>query len=151
MHRAEQILQAAATAIQAYSGLNAAVFKHRTLPLSADDQELSAVSLNQGADEPLTDGGYSNLQFVDSMSTVKVTLYAQASTQEEVYAELLRLRVIVHKAILAAPRTLGLSFVMAIRYAGASDPEYSTEGSPLAGRMECGFAVDYRMNLTDPE
>ncbi len=151
MHRVEQVLQAAATAVEVQSGLAAAVHTHRTLPLSAEDQELPAVCVNQGDDAPLDDAGYSNLSFADSRSELKMVLYAQGSSQQEAYTDLVRLRTAVHKAMLAAPRTLGLDFVMGIAYGGASEPEYSTEGSPLAGRMECAFAVQYRMNLTDPE
>lgn len=151
MHRSEQILQAAVTAIEAQSGIAASVFAHRTLPLNAEDQELPAVCVNHGEDDPAEDGGYSNLAYIDSATQLRVSLYAQGSTQAEVAAELDRLRVSVHKAMLAAPRTLGLSFVMSIGYGGAGAPQYSVEGSPLAGMRECGFSVLYRMNLTDPE
>lgn len=151
MHRAEQILQAAATAIAAQSGIAASVRTHDSLPLSAEDQELPAVSVNQGEDSPTDDDGFGNLAFIDSLSQLKLVLKAQGSTQQEVATELVRLRVVTHKAMMASPRTLGLSFVMGIQYGGASEPEYTTEGSPLAGRMECAFSVLYRMNLTDPE
>jgi hypothetical protein len=150
MHRVEQVLQATAAAIEAQPGLGAAVHQHRTLSMNAEDQELPGICVNQGPDEPIGETGYSNLAFVDSQSNLKITLYAQGSTQLDVAAELLRQRVLVHKAILASPFTLGLSFVMGIAYGGAGEPEYSTEGSPLAGRMECSFAVLYRMNTTDP-
>jgi len=151
MHRAEQILQATAALVAAQSGLDAAVFTHRTLSLSADDQEIPAVCVNDGDDDPLGEQGYNNLSFIDSVVQLKLTLYAQGSSQAEVAAELDRLRVVVHKAMLQSPRDLGLSFVMAIGYGGAAEAEYSTEGSPLAGSRECAFSVMYRMNLTDPE
>lgn len=151
MHREEQILQAAKAAVEAQSGIAAAVFAHRTLTLNAEDQELPAVCVNTGADSPEAEGGYDNLAFVDSVAELQFTLYAQGSTQEDVAAELARLRVCVHKAMLALPRTLGLTFLNGIRYGGADEAEYSTEGSPLAGSRNCVFAVAYRMNLTDPE
>lgn len=152
MHRAEQILQAAATAIEAMTDIGAAVFKHRTLSLSAEDQELPAVCVNTGADNPIAEGGYTNLAFIDSRLELKISIYAQGSTQEDVDAELVRLRVVTHKALLASPRDLGLpDIVQTIGYGGAEEPEYSTEGAPLAGRLNAMFTVDYRMSLTDPE
>jgi hypothetical protein len=151
MHREEQIIQAAKAAIQAQSGLAAAVFAHRTLTLSADDQELPAVCVNNGLDTPLGDLGYSNLAYIDSVLELSVSLYAQAETQEELAAELDRLRVAVEKAMLASPRTLGLAFVQGIGLGIASAPDYSGAGSPLAARRDLSFPVSYRRNLTDPE
>lgn len=151
MHREEQIIQAAKTAIESFTGINAEVLAHSTLSLNADDQELPAVTINNGPDASVDDDGYGNLAFIDSLVEISIGLYAQGSTQQEVASELDRLRVVVHKALLASPRTLGLSFVMGIRYGGAEAPEYSTDGSPLAGRRICTFAVSYRMGIEDPE
>jgi hypothetical protein len=151
MHREEQILQAAAALVAAWPSLGAEVHKHRTLTLSADDQELPAISVNNGDDDPLGERGVTNLAFIDSVTQLKFTLCAQGRDQEEVAAELDRMRVVLHKAMMQSPQTLGLSFVMQIGYGGASEPEYSSEGSPLVGKRECAFSVMYRMNLTDPE
>lgn len=151
MHREEQVLQAAKALIEAEDGIAAAVYSHRTLPLNAEDQELPAIVVNKGSDEPGSEFGYSDMAFVDSVAELQITLYAQGDSQEQVDSELDRLRVAVHAALLQAPRTLGLSFVMGIRYGGAQAPEYSDEGSPLAGRRVCAFSIHYRMNLTDPE
>lgn len=150
MHREEQILQAAVTAIEAVSGLNAAVFAHKTLTLSGEDQEMPAVCVNNGSDDPTDSDGAANLAYVDSLASLQFTVYAQASTQEDVATELDRLRVAVHQAMMASPRTLSLSFVTGIQYGGAQEPEYSTSGSPLAGRRTSTFAVMYRMNIADP-
>lgn len=151
-HRAEQVLQAAKSAIESQSDVGAAVFDHRTLSLSADDQELPAICVNEGPDQPSSDTGYDNIAFVDSNFRLDISLYAQGSTQKEVATELVRLRSVVHRALMAAPRELGLTdIVMGIAYGGADKPSYTTEGSPLAGQMDCSFTVLYRMNLTDPD
>jgi hypothetical protein len=149
MHREGQILDAVKTAVEEQTGL--AVFLHRTLPLNAEDQELPAACINAGADTPTGEEGYDNLAYIDSVCELGITLYAQGSSQEEVASELDRLRVLTHKAMLASPRDLGLTFVIGIRYGGAAAPEYSDSGSPLAGKREVSFSVLYRMNLTDPE
>lgn len=151
-HRAEQVLQAAKSAIEAQSDVGAAVFDHRTLSLSADDQELPAICVNEGPDSPFSDTGYSNFAFVDSSYRLDILLYAQGSTQKEVATELMRLRSVVHRAMLADPRDFGLPLiVMGVAYGGADQPTYSQEGSPLAGSLQCFFSVSYRMNLTDPD
>lgn len=151
MHREEQIIQAAKAAIEAQSGLAAAVFAHRTLTLNADDQELPAVVVNNGADTSPDDDGVTNLAFIDSVVELQISLAAQGETQQEIASELDRLRVSVHKALMASPRDLGLSFVLGIQYGGAGEPEYPQEGSPLGGRRDVSFSVLYRMNIADPE
>lgn len=151
MHRAEQIIQAATSAIAAEADVAAAVFAHRTLSVGADDQELPAICVNDGPDQPLAESGYSNLAYVDSNLALDIYIYAQGETQQDVADELYRLRSVVHRALLADPRTLGLSFVMGIAYGGADKPDYATDGAPLAGVMSVSYSVMYRMDLTDPE
>ncbi len=151
MHRAEQIIQAATTAIAGQSDVAAAVFAHRTLSLSAADQELPAICVNDGPDQPTAENGYSNLAFVDSSLRLDISIYAQGDTQQDVATELYRLRSVVHRALLADPRTLGLSFVMGIAYGGADKPDYPPDGAPLAGSMDVSYSVMYRMDLTSPE
>jgi len=151
MHRAEQILQAAVSAIADETDLAASVYGHRYLSLSPDDQELPAICVNDGPDQPVAESGYSNLAYVDSQLRLDISIYAQGDTQQAVADELYRLRSVVHRAMLVSPRDLGLSsFVMGIGYGGADKPDYTTDGSPLAGRMDCSFVVLYRMDLTSP-
>ena len=151
MHREEQIVQAAAAALRASSGLAAAVLEHSTLSMSAPDQELPAVCINQGPDEELAEGGVTNLAYLDSLTTLTFSLYAQAPTQYDVAQELSRLRTEVHKVLLASPRTLGLSFVMGVFYRGATAVEYGEDGELLSGMRVCTFSFLYRMNIADPE
>lgn len=152
MHRAEQIIQAAVSIIEAQADVAAAVFAHRTLTQSAVDQELPAICVNDGTDYPTSDTGYSNLAYVDSNLRLDLSLYAQGSSQQEVATALYRLRSVVHRALLADPRDLALPLiVMGVAYGGADKPVYTTEGDPLAGRLDCFFTVAYRMNLTDPD
>jgi hypothetical protein len=150
MHRALEVLNAAAAVVQAQTDLGAAVFPHRILTLSEKDQELPAVCPRIGADDPLTDRGVANLSFIDSQITITFGLYARASSEPELMAELMRLRAVVHRALMA-DQTLGLPFVMGVLYLGAAEPELDAAGSLIAGRVDASFAVEYRMNLTDPE
>lgn len=148
MHRAEQIVDAAVTLLDA--ALSAQVFKARTLSLSNEDGELPAITVNIGTDDPVSDLGADNLRFIDSLLELRLTAYAQDTSQSAVLTDLMALRVGVHKALMA-DQTLGLGFVMSTRYGGADAPEVATEGAYLAGRLDMTFRVLYRMSVTDPE
>lgn len=150
MHRAEQIVDAVVSALLASATLPSAIYKARSLSLSESDGELPAVTVNIGADDPVSDLGTDNLAFIDSILEVRCSAYAQDTSQAAVMADLLELRVGIHKALMA-DQSLGLSFVMATRYGGAEAPEIATEGAYLAGRLDCTFRVHYRMSVTDPE
>lgn len=150
MHRAEQILEAVVSAIESQADRGAAVVPHLALTLSEDDQELPAVAVRLGSDDPVSELGTSNLAYIDSVLQIRCTVYARHVDQAEEARELMRLRSVVHRALMA-DQTLGLDFVMGVRYGGASEPERDAAGGQIAGRMDCLFGVLYRMNLTDPE
>lgn len=146
MHRALEVLNAAAAAVQARTDLDAAVLPHRVLTLSEEDQELPAVCLRIGEDEAVGDGGFANLVTIDSRLAVTVGLYAKASTESELMAELMRLREAVELSFFA-DQTLGLPFVMSTFYVGCAAPEVDVAGALLAGRIDCQFAVEYRTTI----
>jgi len=145
-HRAEQVIQAAASKISAQTDVGAPVYPHRVLSLSDEDQEIPAICPLQGADEPLE----WNFAFIDSELELRVAAYAKKATEVELAAELARMRAAIHRALLSDP-TLGLAFVLSTTYRGASEPEKDTSGGLVAGKHEFLFAVQYRMNTTDPE
>lgn len=147
-HRAEQIIDAVVAAIPETAQR---VFKHRRDSLSAEEQELPATSVDEGDDVPLDDDGASNIQFLDSMLTVETTAFAEESTEELLKAKLSELRVINHKALMAGDRSLGLDFVIDVKYAGADAPEIERAGEIFAGKRTSRWLVHYRMNITDPE
>lgn len=150
MHRAGQILNAAAAAVAGRATLGASVFKHLAATLSEDAQELPAIGVRLGDDDVLSDAGVTNLAFLDSAVTLRFKTYAVASDQEALGEELLRLRSEVHRALFA-DQTLGLPFVMGITYGGALEPETDDGASRFIGRQELAVRVLYRMNLTDPD
>jgi hypothetical protein len=150
VHRALQVLNALAAALIARTDLAAAVLPNRAVSLSEDDQELPAVCPRIAADDALNDRGVTNLSFIDSQLTIVVGLYARASTEADLVLELMRLRSAVHRGVMA-DQTFGLSFVVGTLYLGAAEPELDASGAMLAGRVDCSFAVEYRMNVTDPD
>jgi hypothetical protein len=150
VHRALQILNAVSNAIAVRTDLDAVVLPNRLLTLSEQDQELPAVCPRIAEDNALTDRGVTNLSFIDSQLTIVIALYARASTEAELVLELMRLRSVVHRGVMA-DRTFGLPFVVGALYLGAAEPELDASGAMLAGRVDCSFAVEYRMNVTDPD
>jgi len=148
-HRAQQIIAATAAALAASSSLGAAVYTHRRLSLSDEDQELPAVSVNYGSDDPLSDLGVTNIAFIDSLLELAVTLVARGDSEQDVLDELLRLRAAQHVALMA-DRSLGLAFVIDTRYGGAAAPDVDVSLNRPAGALTCRWLVHYRMNLSDP-
>jgi hypothetical protein len=147
MHRAEQIIDAAVAAIPT-TAQN--VYKDRKDSLSESDQELPATSVDEGEDRPLDDDGANVMPFVDSLLTVETTVFAREPTEQAVKAKLAELRVINHIAMMGNDRTLGLAFVIDVRYGGADAPEIERAGEMFVGKRTSRWAVFYRMNITDP-
>ena len=148
-HRAQQIVDAAASALAATNA--ATVYTHRRLTLSELDFEIPAFVVDIGADLPLNDYGYTNAALIDSRLELQVVGVAQGATEAEIIPTLLELRRQIHIAMLAAAdHTLGLGFVLAVRYAGAEMPNVNVDGNRLAGSILSRWFIDYRMNLGDP-
>lgn len=150
-HRAAQIIDAIVTRLQSSTtlGVNAQnIFAHRTLSLAENQDELPAVTVNFGEDEPgeytMLDGSFS--------STLEIFTKAYVVGEDETAARqaLLTIRAETHKAI-DLRQTLGLSsFVLKVGYGGASAPELDTEGELCVGAQESHWLVTYFMNPADP-
>lgn len=148
-HRVQSIVDQAVSLLAARTTLGAAVYRHRRSSLSAPDLELPAVSVHYGEDTALSDLGVSNLSFLDSGLSLTATVLADGSNEQDVVEELLRLRREVHIAFMADV-TLGLAYVMACYYRGASEPIISGAGERFSGALDTRWRVDYRTSLTDP-
>lgn len=148
-HRAMQILDAVETLLTANASLGAAVHKQRAETLSQEEQEVPAVAISMGDDDPAGDLGAVNLTFLDSLLSLNCTAVATAPNEPELIAALLELRRQIHVTLMA-DRSLGLGFVIDVRYQGAVAPEINTAGKYMVGRLETRWAVHYRMNTTDP-
>jgi hypothetical protein len=146
-HRAEQIIDAAVATIPETAQR---VFKHRRDSLSEEEQEVPATSVDEGEDLPLDDDGASNFKLIDSQLTVETTAFAREATEEECKAKLSELRVINHMAMMAGDRTLGLAFVIDVKYGGADAPEITRAGEVFAGKRTSRWLVHYRMSVADP-
>jgi hypothetical protein len=148
-HRVQSIVDAAVAAIAARPALGAAVYRHRRNSLSSDDMELPAVSVSFGEDSALSDFGVTNLSFLDSGVVLTATAVTAGASEQDVVEELLRLRREIHIGFMADV-TLGLAYVMACYYHGASEPVISGAGERFSGALDTRWRVDYRTSLTDP-
>lgn len=149
-HRAEQIIDAAAAAIlEQVQAAGTKVYTHRRLSLAEDQDDLPAIVVDFGPDEPDSEFGADNLAFIDSLLTLEITGATTAAEEPELKAALLELRRQVHIALMADPQ-LGLAFVIDTRYGPTEAPDIDTSGELLAGALTSAWQVHYRMNITDP-
>lgn len=148
-HRAAEIIDQIADILNAQADLAAVVYTHRQLTLSESDQEVPAVIVQMGDDEPFTDTGVSVIPFIDSLLDVTCTLKATGVDEPEIMGALLELRRQVHIALMA-DRSLGLGFVIDTRYQGATQPEIERESERMVGSYATRWTVHYRMNILDP-
>lgn len=155
-HRAEQVVDAARSTLQAHAllaGIKDSIYKHRILSLSDQDQEMPAISVTLGEDAVLDEDGASNFTFFDSLQllTFRIIVQGVAGDEEEhVITALQDLRRAIHVALMAND-TLGLAFVISTRYGGADAPVLDGTGELLCGMLDCRWAVHYRMNQADPQ
>lgn len=147
MHRAAQILDAIATLVRTRvepSGVH--VYTHRRESLSAEQDELPAISIDYGEDSPTT-GVISEFR---SVLTVEARAKVQATTAAELHDKLFELRAEFHIAVMPNNGNLGLPFVISTLYGGAGAPDISAAGSQLTAELLCNWLVRYTMDLADP-
>jgi hypothetical protein len=147
--RADQILDAMASAIQNFAAYTGTVYKNRAESLAEGQGELPATSVDMGTDEPLDEDGATNFAFTDSLLTVETTIVAQATSEDDLKATLSAMRRSVHQALFQS-QDFGLSFVIGVRYGGADKPEINAESEFMIGKLVCRWPVHYRMNISDP-
>lgn len=145
-HRALQALKAIKSTLLAAgtrAGANVEIGR------SADVTEADAILIGFGADVPVNEFGTDNTATIDSIQTCYVDLHVRSSEHEErVVENVYELRAQVHAALLA-DWTLGLPFVIAVRYQGTEEFEPGSYGDRL-GSMRTLWDVAYRMQYDDP-
>lgn len=122
------------------------VFMHRRLSLDATQDQLPAITVDFGEDQP------ADSQLLDSLGSalsVMTTCRAVEAEESALRSLLLDMRVECHRGVMA-DRRQGLSFVVSTFYGGASAPEIDPEGEAFSGGLTSTWLVQYRMSLTDP-
>lgn len=147
-HRAAQIIDAIASLVRARvepSGVH--VYTHRRESLSAEQDELPAVSVDAGDEEP---GEFQPLRGITSVLDLVFTAVAKAPSEPELRVALFDLRDATDQFMgeqmdSQSQAKFGLSFVYGIGYGGATKPEVSTEGGSFAGSITSTWKIGYRL------
>jgi hypothetical protein len=147
MHRADQIVDAVVSALEASADITAPIYAHRTLSLSEDDGELPAISVTYGEDGAA--GGEQVSRLLYSTLSLEITAHAVGDDEESVRRELLQMRSQIHVALMADTR-FGLTFVHHTFYDGASAPRLS-RGERMLGDLTSTWRVRYELNFASPE
>ena len=153
-HPAELIIERIADLLrdsETVTGVRAEnVFSHRSLPLadvaSAEDDQLPAICVNAGEDQPVTEyegsGGDSTIQ---SRLVVDVLLLERANDEPTLKHSLFTMRLGVQNLVLGS-FDLGFPlFVLHTNYGGAERPEFDSSANRIAGGYLLRFLVLYHM------
>ncbi len=145
IHRAEQVVQAAMTALTGLVTTGTNVFRGRSEAHDLQEPELPALLVFEGDDDKLTDLLNDRQQWAQDINidvVVAETLTSTAGTTiNQIRAEI--------TAALAADFTLGLAFVEAIQEIGAGTPDFAGSDREVAGRRIV-WRVEYERSRTDP-
>lgn len=147
-HRAQQVLVAAKTQLDTDIS-DASVFRRRLTSFSTDLQQVPAINVACGPDNPKGERGFELIGSFDSELALFIEIYAKNSDPETLEDELLDLRKQVHQSLMGSSR-LGLDFVVDIYPAAAEQPEYETDGQADTGRIVLTWIVEYRSSVNDP-
>lgn len=148
-HRAQQIVDSIVSELTANTAFGWTVYRQRAESLDRGELELPAVSVDFGIDKPVSELGQTNLNFIDSLLELKVSLIAQRGSEVDVIADLIEMRRQSHITLMT-DQTQGLAFVIQTRYGGADEPALSVSNSLFGGVLRTHWTVYYRMNLADP-
>ncbi len=150
-HRAEQIVEAVATAIRARLGPKGwHVYTHRADTLDPEQDEMPAISVDIG---PLSvdDGEDVDVDWLDCTLSMPILVMQSGTDEKSVRASLFD-GVSQIQIALKADISLGLSpdFIVALSVLGWDEPAIDAGVSPLVGNLQSNWAVKFRMHKEDP-
>lgn len=146
-HRIEQILEGFRTTLTAVGTFT--VYRAPLDALTNSLSDLPCACIFAGEEEPRGDNGYEVIGAYSGIQTVYVDLFEQGDVTSNIESKLYELRKSVHIALMQSTR-LGLSFVFNLVPFGSDEPELSTDGSAISGKMRTNWLVEYRSNVEDP-
>jgi len=145
-HNREQVMDAVTTIVTGLATTGANVFRARVFP--QDQANLPALLVYQGEDEPILDTESQQYDFIDSVLSVIIEAWVNASSGNiDETMNLINKEVII---ALQADRTQGLGFVIDTDEGVVSAPELLDEGNKRTGFMTMEFFIKYRRQRTDP-
>jgi len=146
-HRVEQILVAIETTLKADGTFS--VFRAPLDALQNNLQDVPAACIFLGEEIPRGDTGFEVMGSYSAAVSVWVDVWDQADQSTNIETNLLELRKLVHIALMQSTR-LGLAFVFNLAPLGADEPELSSDGSAISGKLRTNWLVEYRSSVEDP-
>ena len=146
-NRREQIMAAVLTLITGLTTTGSRVVRGRVYSLDTDSSP--ALSLYQGADEPLE---AENLGWpkLDSELTVNIQAHVKSSSsQVDTLLNLIHKEVVIAMDPTAEP-PLALSFCLSMEEGDVSQPDLSGDGDKPTATMIMQFLIKYRRSRNDP-
>lgn len=143
MHKAKVILDAFYTRLEIPK--NNGTIRQLLRTNSGIAVEYPAVVVSMGGEEVLMNGS----SFIDSRLTISTDIFVKSNVPD-LDGETLKVRLAIHKALMALDNTLGLPFVFSIKFSGQDEPNINPEGVDYGSATRLSWTVDYRTNLTDP-
>lgn len=145
-HRAEQIMAAITAKLTGLTTTRSNVFRSRSYPFAED--QLPALAIYQGPDEPLDEYGARSFGLIDS--ALEITVAINIKGQEEgLDTELNKIRREVHVALMADYQQ-GLDFVIQTIPQGAGDVSISSDSELATSTLETSWEIHYRSSTLDP-
>lgn len=143
-HRAEQVMVAVSTRLEALSALSISAVRGRTVPDSGTT--LPQLNIYQGTEIPVE--GAVTSAFLDRELAVHVDVYANAAS-DPLDTVMNDLRKEVYAALMIDDN-LGLPFVQKFTWKQDAAPEDLGAVVPGMGRLAMTFAARYRHSRPDP-
>lgn len=146
-HRAETILQTLVSILTGLTTTGTNVARGRIYAI--EDDEHPALSVYMGPDDPIGEYGPTNVTYIDSDLSVRITAHVKTNSQQ-VDTLLNQIRSEVHQALMADV-TLGLSYVYMTIPLGADEPDLGGDGEQPTATMDMNWIIRYRSSITNPE
>lgn len=144
--RSQAIFNAIVAAVTGLTTTEDRVYPNRVYAIPND--EITALTVLTGPDELLNDN-YSVEGFIDREFTVTVRIHVKA-TETDLENQVLQIEREIWVALMAEPRTLGLSYVHQIFPSGRDNPDLDDQGEKPTLTADTVWRVHYRHSVIDP-
>jgi hypothetical protein len=118
------------------------IYLNRTLPLSAEQNQVPAITISQGAENPITNA--SDFEYAGWLADVEVSIVASGGDEQAIVDELNTYRGKILAAVLASGN-LSLPFVLEIGIGPVVAPVTDGTSSTITKELQTGYQILYRV------